>query len=85
MSQSEIEPPAEVERRHLRVTPREIVALVIAVLLIAFIVDNSHTVKIGFVFFHARVALIWVLLATAFLAVVADRLVLRRAARRSRG
>ena len=63
-------------------------AVVIVGLLVAFIVDNSEKVKVGFVFFHAEVRLIWVLLITAALGALADRLVpriyRRRRARRHR-
>ena len=37
------------------------------VLLIAFVLDNSHTVKVGFVFFNTELSLIWVLLIAALL------------------
>jgi uncharacterized integral membrane protein len=46
--------------------------------LIAFIVDNTNRVRVGFVFFHARVPLIWVLLVTALIGVAADRLIQHR-------
>jgi uncharacterized integral membrane protein len=52
-------------------------AAIIVVLLIAFIVDNSEKVRVGFVFWHADVRLIWVLLITALLGALADRLVPR--------
>jgi uncharacterized integral membrane protein len=59
-------------------------AVVIVGLLVAFVVDNSEKVRIGFVFFHADVRLIWVLLITAALGALADRLVPRIYARRRR-
>lgn len=50
-------------------------AVVIVGLLVAFVVDNSEKVQVGFVFFHAEVRLIWVLVITAVLGAIADRLV----------
>ena len=46
---------------------RIVVAVVALALLIAFVLDNSQTVRVGFVFFNANVSLIWVLLIAAFL------------------
>ena len=67
---------------------REIVRIVVAVvglvLLIAFVLDNSHTVRVGFVFFNANVSLIWVLLIAAFLGALVDRLVILLRQRRRR-
>ena len=67
---------------------REIVRLVVAglglVLLIAFVVDNSHKVKVGFVFFNSTLSLIWVLLIAAFLGALVDRLVIYLGQRRKR-
>ena len=42
-------------------------AVVGLILLIAFVLDNSSTVKVGFVFFSTRISLIWVLLIAAVL------------------
>jgi uncharacterized integral membrane protein len=72
-----------------RLTNREITRLVVAgvalVLLVAFVIDNSQTVKVGFVFFSAEVSLIWVLIIAAVLGAGVDRLVIYlRARRRSR-
>ncbi len=73
---------------------REIVRLAVAgialVLLIAFVLDNSQTVKVGFVFFSTRLSLIWVLLIAALLGALVDRLVIllrerRKKARRPSG
>jgi uncharacterized integral membrane protein len=59
---------------------REIVRIAVAaiglVLLIAFVLDNSQTVKVGFVFFSTRISLIWVLLIAAVLGALVDRLVI---------
>ncbi|MGH9223875.1 MAG: hypothetical protein ACRD2W_08855 [Acidimicrobiales bacterium] len=58
-------------------------AIAIVVVLIAFVVDNSRQVTVGFVVTERRVALIWVLVVTAVLGAVADRL-LRTVWRRRR-
>ncbi|MGO8872353.1 MAG: lipopolysaccharide assembly protein LapA domain-containing protein [Acidimicrobiales bacterium] len=67
---------------------REIVRLVALVvglaLLVAFVVDNSNTVEVGFVFFKTQMSLIWVLLIAAFLGAVVDRLVIYLRQRRKR-
>jgi len=62
---------------------RLVAAVVIVIVLVAFVVDNSEHVRVGFVFFHADVALIWVLIVTAALGALADRLVPRLRARRA--
>jgi len=69
---------------------RDIVRLVgfgvALVLLIAFIIGNSATVKVNFVFFDTRASLIWVILISAVLGLLVDRLIIalgkRRRARR---
>jgi uncharacterized integral membrane protein len=50
----------------------------VAALLIAFIVENSDSVTVHFVFFSAHVSLIWALILAAVLGALADRLVARR-------
>jgi uncharacterized integral membrane protein len=67
-------PPAR--KRDNREIVRIVVAAAILVLLIAFVLDNSQTVRVGFVFFNADVSLIWVLLITAVLGAVVDRLII---------
>jgi uncharacterized integral membrane protein len=66
--------------------PREIARIVVAVagliLLVAFVLDNSQTVKVGFVFFSAQLSLIWVLLIAAVLGALVDRLVILLGQRR---
>jgi uncharacterized integral membrane protein len=61
-------------------SPRDIARLVIfalgLVLLIAFVIANSHEVNVGFVFFDTRISLIWVLLIAAVLGALVDRLVI---------
>ncbi|HLG92193.1 MAG TPA: hypothetical protein VKY15_04330 [Acidimicrobiales bacterium] len=54
----------------------------IVVLLVAFVVGNSETVRMSFIFFHAHVRLIWALLCTAILGALADRLAPQIGARR---
>ncbi len=59
---------------------RDVVRLVVfglgLVLLIAFVIGNSTTVKVNFVFFNTRASLIWVILLSALLGVLVDRLVI---------
>jgi uncharacterized integral membrane protein len=62
-------------KRETRDTVRLVVALVGLVLLIAFVLDNKHTVKVGFVFFSTQIDLIWVLLIAALLGGLVDRLI----------
>ncbi len=69
---------------------REIVRLSVfglgLILLIAFIVGNSGSVPVNFVFFSHKSSLIWVILISALLGVLIDRLVIvlgrRRKARK---
>lgn len=49
-------------------------ALILVAVLVAFVLGNSHSVKVSFVFTSRRVPLIWVLLVTAVLGALADRL-----------
>lgn len=70
------------ERRDRREVARIVAALVALALLIAFVVDNSQTVRVGFVFTSADVSLIWVLLIAAFLGAGVDRLVVLLGQRR---
>jgi uncharacterized integral membrane protein len=59
-------------------------AAVALVLLVAFVLDNSKTVKVGFVFFSADISLIWVLLIAAVLGALVDRLVILLRRRRKK-
>ncbi len=59
-----------------------VAALVLVAILVAFVVKNSEKVNVSFVFFSANVRLIWVLLVTAVLGALADRLFLWRRRRR---
>jgi uncharacterized integral membrane protein len=67
---------------------REVVRLVAAgvglILLVAFVLDNSQTVKVGFVVFSTQLSLIWVLLIAAVLGAVVDRLVILLRQRRKK-
>ena len=65
---------------------REIVRLVVGglglVLLIAFVVGNSNDVKVNFIFANATTSLIWVILVSAVLGVLVDRLIIAVGKRR---
>ena len=77
--------PASASGRTARLA-RIVAAVVALALLVAFVLDNSQTVKVGFVFFNANVSLIWVLIIAALLGAAVDRLVIllrRGAGRRS--
>lgn len=71
-------------RRSNREITRLVVAGLALILLIAFVLDNSQTVKVGFVFFNTELSLIWVLLIAAVLGALVDRLVIYLAQRRKR-
>ena len=53
------------------------------VFLIAFIIANSASVRVHFVFFDSRASLIWVILVSALLGVLVDRLVILLRKRRA--
>ncbi len=61
-------------KRDTREIVRIVAAVVCLALLVAFVLDNSQTVKVGFVFFNASLSLIWVLIIAAFLGAAVDRL-----------
>ncbi len=65
---------------------RQIVRLVAyavgLLLLIAFIVGNSSSVRVNFVFFSHSASLIWVIVIAAVLGVLVDRLVIALGKRR---
>lgn len=83
-------PPANApsQTRRQKRSNREVARLVVTglglILLIAFVLDNSQTVKVGFVFFSTQLSLIWVLLIAAALGALVDRLVIYLAQRRRR-
>ena len=64
------------KKRDNREVVRIVVAVVALALLVAFVLDNSRTVRVGFVFFNSNVSLIWVLLIAAFLGALVDRLII---------
>jgi uncharacterized integral membrane protein len=53
----------------------------VALLLVAFILDNRQSVRVGFVFTERDAPLIWVLIVTALLGAVIGALVRRLRAR----
>ena len=57
---------------------RLIGAIVLVALLLAFVFDNRHSVRVGFVFTDKRVPLIAVLVVTAVIGAIIDRLLLWR-------
>jgi len=65
---------------------KDVVRLVVfglgLVLLIAFVIGNSATVKVNFVFFDTRASLIWVILLSAVLGLLVDRLIIALGRRR---
>ena len=63
--------------RGTRDQARLVAALVLLALLIAFVVDNTRKVKIGFVFFDRDTRIIYVLIVTALVGVALDRLWIR--------
>ncbi len=67
-----------IRNRETRDVARIVVALLILVLLIAFVLKNSQTVTVHFLFFSSNVALIWVLLICILLGALVDRLLLWR-------
>ena len=66
------------EGRDRRELARIVAALVLLALLIAFVIDNTRFVTVGFVFGDHRTRLIYVLIVTAAVGVVLDRLWQRR-------
>jgi uncharacterized integral membrane protein len=74
--------------RSRREIARIVVAVVGLILLVAFVLGNSKTVPVSFVFFKHHISLIWVILISAFLGGLVDRLIIllrqrRRHAERS--
>jgi uncharacterized integral membrane protein len=54
------------------------------VLLIAFVIGNSTTVRVDFIVFHTDASLVWVILLSAVLGVLVDRLVIAVGRRRKK-
>jgi uncharacterized integral membrane protein len=61
---------------------RIVVAAIVTVILVIFVVDNLEQVRVSFVFFKSDVGLIWVLIATAVLGGLVDRMLVWRGRRR---
>ena len=78
------DPGKELKKRETRDIVRIVAAVVILVLLIAFVLKNSQTVRVHFIFFSANVALIWVLLIAAVLGAAVDRLIILLGQRRKK-
>jgi uncharacterized integral membrane protein len=76
--------PAKERKRSNREVARLVVAGVGLILLIAFVLDNSQTVRVGFVFFNTQLSLIWALLIAALLGALVDRLAIYLYQRRKR-
>jgi len=74
-------PPSE-RTRETREVARLVVFGLGLILLIAFVVGNSASVKVNFVFFNHEASLIWVILIAALLGVLIDRLVIALGRRR---
>jgi len=53
---------------------RIVAGVILLGLLIAFIVDNTRTVKVGFVFANKNTRMIYVLVVTAIIGAILDRL-----------
>jgi uncharacterized integral membrane protein len=70
-----------IRKRETRDNVRIVAAVVIVAILIAFVIANSGRVPVHFVFFVSSVRLIWVLVVTALLGGVADRLLVIRKAK----
>ncbi len=56
---------------------RHLPAAILALVLIAFAIDNRHGVSVGFVFTHKRVPLVFVLVATAIIGALIGALLRR--------
>ncbi len=78
--------PPSLEQESSKRNRRDIARLVVfglgLILLIAFIIENASKVKVHFVFFETRASLIWVILVSALLGVLVDRLVIMLRKRR---
>jgi uncharacterized integral membrane protein len=69
--------------RSSRDTGKLVVIAVLVIVLIAFVIDNTRKVKVGFVFTDFTLPLIFVLVATAVLGALIDRLLQARRRRRN--
>jgi uncharacterized integral membrane protein len=68
------ETPHAPHGRDRRESARIVAAVVLVVLVIAFVLDNTGDVKVGFVFGDHHTRLIYVLIVTFLIGVVVDRL-----------
>jgi uncharacterized integral membrane protein len=57
-----------------RISGKLIAAIILAIVLIAFVFDNTRKVKVGFVVGDHQTRLIYVLIVTAVIGVLIDRL-----------
>jgi uncharacterized integral membrane protein len=64
---------AEKEQSRTEVV-RIVVAVALTALMIAFVIDNTRQVKVGFVFGDHETRLIYVLIVTALIGIALDRL-----------
>ena len=62
------------EGRDRRETARVVAALVLIALLIAFVIDNTRKVTVGFVVGDHQTRLIYVLIVTFLVGIIVDRL-----------
>jgi uncharacterized integral membrane protein len=62
------------EGRDRRETARVVAALILVALLVAFVIDNTREIKVGFVVGDHRTRLIYVLVVTFLVGVIVDRL-----------
>ncbi len=69
-------------KRDTRDIVRLVVLGVLVLLLLGFIIGNSNSVRVDFIFFHAHASLIWVIIISVLLGVLLDRLAIVLAKRR---
>ncbi len=71
-------------KRDNRDITRIVVFGICLVVLIAFVIANSTTVKVDFIIFDTRASLIWVILLSAVLGLFVDRLIIMLGRRRKK-
>jgi uncharacterized integral membrane protein len=62
------------EGRDRRETARVVAALILVALVVAFVIDNTRKVKVGFVVGDHETRLIYVLIVTFIIGIIVDRL-----------
>lgn len=62
------------EGRDRRESARVVAALILVALLVAFVIDNTREIKVGFVIGDHRTRLIYVLVVTFVVGIIVDRL-----------